>query len=318
MTQYTDEETARQLEALLNVIKEGTETASEVLKQAQAVQEQLSQDTERTQKELQQSLAEARELTSQVVEGKRKFSQFAQQIEENITQILQVRSALQQLHQEVVLAVNDIGGQQGLEKLRNDYQEVRRRVNEIQELMSTTQSALVTQAISQVEQAQKRIQQQEEQVVNQIRTLVSTALTEFGGQAGLERLRQELQQGHQILGEIQGAERQLQSSIAISLTKVQEMLQAHSAIQETVSKLETVRSEVSELARQVKLDREAINTPENQNHNLAIALRREMERQQRELQKLQALVYKQQQIRNWLFVIVFTTASVALTLALAK
>ncbi|MEC4813002.1 MAG: hypothetical protein SAK29_06980 [Scytonema sp. PMC 1069.18] len=311
MTQYTDEEIARQLEELLNVITKGTDSAKDVLQQAQQIKKEVSECIERTQEEVEQRLVEVRELSSQTVENSRTVTERIQEIEENANHILQMRSLLQQLHQEVMLAVSEIGGQQGLEQLRKDSQEVQRRINEIQELISTAQSTLVT-------QAQVQIQLQEKQVLNQLQTLVAEVLTPLGGQAGLETLRQELQQGREVLGEIQHIDQQLHSNIATSLAQVQETVQAHSAMQEMVSQLETVRSEVSDLAKQVRLDREAIKHPENQNSQLAIALRREMEQQQRELQKLRTQINKQHRLQNWLLGIVFTCVLTALTLTLIK
>lgn len=238
---YSDEQIARQLEDLLHIIQQERDSANQVLQQAQTIQEQARTQFQQIDdslpafgQELQRRLARANELASQTANDRNTVSQLAQQTEDKANQILQVQSVIQQLHQELVSVVNEIGGTQSLEQLRQEYQAVRhtlsetlqanqqlrneaeqqlnalqthaaithRRFNEIQELISTTQSALVTQAISQVEEVQRRVQLQEEQVLTQLRTMVAATLTQLGGQAGLERLRQELQEGHQVLGEI--------------------------------------------------------------------------------------------------------------------
>ncbi|MUG94960.1 hypothetical protein F7734_22380 [Scytonema sp. UIC 10036] len=206
-------------------------------------------------------------------------------------------------------------------------QQVQAIQDEISQFVEMTKAEILNSQNQIVEQVLMRVQLQEEEILNQFRTLVANTLTDLGGQAGLEKLRQELQEGHQVLSEIQSLNHQLQSSIGASLSKLQGMLQIHSAVQETVSGLETMRSEISDLALQVQSDRKSIQTMrvevedfsnaiENNNNTLVMELRGEIKQLQREIQKQQTQEKKQQYLRNWLFVIAFSTALIALVLAL--
>lgn len=206
-------------------------------------------------------------------------------------------------------------------------QQVQAIQDEISQFVETKKTEILNSQNQIVEQVQRQVQLQEEEIVNQFRTLVANTLTDLGGQAGLEKLRQELQEGHHVLSEIQIVNHQLHSGIETSLSKLQEMSQIHSAVQETVSGLDAMRSEISDLAIQVRSDRKSIQTMrvevenfsnelENTKNTLVIELRGEIKQLQRELQKQQTQAKSQQSLRNWLFGIAFSTAFIALVLAL--
>jgi chromosome segregation ATPase len=205
-------------------------------------------------------------------------------------------------------------------------QQIQATQDEISQFVEIKKTEIVNSQNQIVEQVQRQVQLQEGEIVNQFRTLVANTLTDLGGQAGLEKLRQELQEGHHVLSEIQIVNHQLHSGIETSLSKLQDMLQIHSAVKQTVSELEATRSEISDLALQIQSDKKSIQTMrvevenfsndiENTKNTLVMELRGEIKQLQRELQKQQIQAKSQQSLRNWLFGIAFSTAFIALVLA---
>jgi methyl-accepting chemotaxis protein len=101
---YTDEEIARQLEELGNTITTGINSAQDVLQQAQQIENTV--------------------LTTQ-----RHVDQKASQIEVTQSEIGEIadkikimRSQIEQMVQQVQFAVDEVGGKQGLQALRQKYQ----------------------------------------------------------------------------------------------------------------------------------------------------------------------------------------------------
>ncbi|MDJ0615550.1 MAG: hypothetical protein QNJ63_02185 [Calothrix sp. MO_192.B10] len=104
MLKYTDEEIARQLEELGNTITTGINSARDVLQQAQQIENSVL-EVQRTVGE-KASQIEARES----------------EIGEMTEKITQMREQIEQMLQQVESAVNEVGGKQGLQALRQQYQ----------------------------------------------------------------------------------------------------------------------------------------------------------------------------------------------------
>lgn len=349
ITKATEIDNQDTLEKLQKEIQDTSDKINKIYKKVKQIDDNFPTLTW----EIQQRLVGARELAFQITSDRRIVAQIAQQIEENANEILQVQSAIHQLHEDVVSFVNEIAGEPRLEQLQQEYETVRYALSEalqrnrqirneteqrldalqkqatviqqrFEELMATAQSALVTQAVSQIEEVRKRVQLREADVLNELRTLVEVTLTDLGGQVGLERLQRELQEGHALLSEIQRINQQLQSGITAAITTLQDTLQANSAVQEGVSTLEVIRSEVSHLALQVKTDKEAVQairveaktTKSGTENALIDELRGEIGYLQTEVQRLQSQTKKQQRFHIWLCGTALITAFLALLLAL--
>ena len=104
MLKYTDEEIARQLEELGNTITTGINSAQDVLQQAQQI--------------------ESRVLAAQQNVGEKASQIEATQLEVGTIadDIRQMRSQIEQMVQQAQLAVDEVGGKQGLQALRQKYQ----------------------------------------------------------------------------------------------------------------------------------------------------------------------------------------------------
>lgn len=104
MLQHTDEEIARQLEELENTITTGINSARHILQKAQKI--------ENTVVAVQQTVGEK---AAQI--------DIAQSEIGGITeQIIQMRSQTEQMLQQVQSIMDEVGGKQGLQELRKQYQ----------------------------------------------------------------------------------------------------------------------------------------------------------------------------------------------------
>ena len=104
MLKYTDEEIARQLEELGNTITTGINSAQDVLQQAQQIESQVLA--------AQQSIGEK---ASQIEATQLEIGTIADDIR-------QMRSQIDKMVQQVQLAVDEVGGKQGLQALWQKYQ----------------------------------------------------------------------------------------------------------------------------------------------------------------------------------------------------
>lgn len=219
-------------------------------------------------------LEQAREVRAEVQTGISRaeavrlvIAELVQQSRLQVEQVQQLSATVEQLHNEVVSAREEIGGQETLEALKQELQDAR-----------TTLGKATTQ--------------------------LQETVNEVGGREGLESLRRELQEGREVLSQLHCCEQQLQSGIGAASGTLQEMLQAYSATQETASRVEQKSSEVSNLAQQVRADREAIQSVSLEVDSLRAA----------HASHINALVQSQHRLRNWLLGVTF---AVALALALA-
>ncbi|MBW4649038.1 MAG: hypothetical protein KME06_10070 [Kastovskya adunca ATA6-11-RM4] len=270
-----------------------------ILPSLQQNQQQVEQQRREFEEQIQEQTVELKQLVSQVESEQRIVSQTKQQILVQTSEVLAVKLEVEKLHSAVLSAVQKLGGKEGLDSLRQEYQTLRnalseaergnqqlriqaeeklrefeqeallaqdrlaltqQRLQEINDKLSMVDSAIVKQAMAQVAAVKERVRSHEQQLLNELRPAVETILTELGGQAGLETLRHELQVGRQVSREIQQLHQQLQSGVAAAARTMQELLEVHSTIQETASRAQESHSAVSHLAQQVRADREAIAT----------------------------------------------------------
>lgn len=230
-------------------------------------------------------LEQAREVRAEVQTGISRaeavrlvIADLVQQSRIQVEQIQQLSATVEQLHNEVVSARAEIGGQETLEALKQELQDARTKLGE-----ATTQ--------------------------------LQETVNEVGGREGLESLRRELQEGREVLSQIHSYEQQLQSRIGVASGTLQEIVQAYSATQETASRVEQKSSEVSNLAQQVRADREAIQSVVHEQRGEIERLNKQLCDSQAELgQRLQNMVQSQHRLRNWLLGVTF---AVALAVALA-
>ncbi len=104
MLKHTDEEIARQLEELENTITIGINSARHVLQQAQQIENKTVE-------------------AQQTVEEKASQIETAQsEIGEIVSEITQMRSQIEQMLQQVQSVADELGGKQGLQALRKQYQ----------------------------------------------------------------------------------------------------------------------------------------------------------------------------------------------------
>ncbi len=271
----TDLEIARQLDFLWGRINQGIKKADGILKQAKQVGTEISR-VEAVQLEITELVAQSRL---------------------QIQEMQQLSASVEQFHNQVVLAIQEIGGQETLAALQKEIYNARNKLKE-----STLQ----------IQQAEKRLHTFETQLQKRL-----AAFEEIISQVKKEKMA--------VANLVEKAEDKVHQVMQVQL----ELQQFH---QNTTYNLEELRSEVANLAQEVRADKEAI---ENLNTDDAIRVNalsvlvhqqsKEIERLNQQLlnsqgdmgQRLQVMIQNQQRLRNWLLAVTFGIAF-ALALAVAS
>lgn len=314
MIEHTDTETARQLEELWKTITRAIDYAQEVLERSRQVKTEVSQHL--TTVEDRTSQAQTTKL--EIAEIARKVEQAQEAVEQLQVMVAEKVQTAEQFCNDVISIVAEIGGQETLEALQQQFQDTRTRLSE-----TTTRLQQVEERLHAFEtQLQERSVALGELVsqVKKDKTAVSQLVQQFEGKAQDVLLMQSKLQDHDnlvsTLQQIQG--------------QIDAQSQAYSATQEQRS------SEISNLAQQVRADREVIQSVRLEAESLHTAnegrvnaletlvheqsrqierLNKQLHESQAELgQRLQTYAQNQQRLRNWVLGVTF---GVALVLALA-
>lgn len=198
------------------------------------VLEALKQEIRSSRSDLAKSQAQLQEIRQSAEKTKVNVCQIAENTEKRFKEITQVKSDVGQLRKDVVSVIEEIGGKEGLERLRQDYQGVRdalinvgnqvnneaqeklqalrdealraeerliltrQQVEQVNESIATVRSALVQQAMSEVEKVLQRVQVQEALVLSQLQSVGDTI-----GQPELLKLKLEnMEQEQKRLGKL--------------------------------------------------------------------------------------------------------------------
>jgi methyl-accepting chemotaxis protein len=123
MKTYSDLEIAKQLEQLLHTIEKGITLANDTVDRG-------------------------RKLEKQILENETKFEEIKSDIFQAADEVKDVAKNIQvaeQIFQDVKLAVNEVGGKQGLENLQHEYKTIRNTLNEAKLEIERLQIKLQTQ-----------------------------------------------------------------------------------------------------------------------------------------------------------------------------
>lgn len=269
----TDLEIARQLDMLWQKIGEGISNANVVLNKAKQIETEISQ-------------AEPVKL---------EIAALIQKSQGQIEQMQKISPKLNKLYQQIVLAIENIGGQEALELLQQEIQDARISLSE---------------ANTNLQQAEGRLQNFEDELQKRSDSLLELASQVTQDKAGVSNL-------------IAQVEAKVNNVLQVQL-QLQEFLQ------NTVSTLEHLHSEVTSIAQQVQADREAIQSLNLNDASRINNLEKLVQQQQEEIkrlnqqlldsqselgQRLQSMVQNQQQMRNWLLGVTFGVV-VALAIAM--
>ena len=269
----------------------------------QQIEERIQEQYRNFEKQLQSREMALQELASLVERDKATVSQALQQTENKTGTILQVRSELENLRGDMVSSLEEI---QHLieERCRVFETQLQSREVALEGLASLVEKDKTT--VSQLVRETESITATGRQVqseLEQLRQDIVSVANELGGKEGLEALRNE----------------QVQASLAT---------------QETASRVEQMREEVSSLAQQVRADREAIQSwsaspAAGNNLNVIDASVRELRDRHDRLrsqvsdtkqdlgQKLQSLEQTAQRLGNGLLGIRCFCVGIAISLAIA-
>lgn len=262
----TDLEIARQLDMLWQKIGEGITKANVILNKAKEIETEISQ-------------AEPVKL---------EIAALIQKSQGQIEQMEKISPKLNKLYQQIVLAIENIGGQEALELLQKEIQDARTGLSE---------------AITQLQQAEDKLQNFESELQERSDSLSELAFQITQDKAGISYL-------------IAQVEAKVNNVLQVQL-QLQEFLQ------NTVSTLEHLHSEVTSIAQQVQADRAAIQSLNLTDANRINNLEKLVQQQQEEIkrlnqqllesqselgQRLQSMVQNQQYLRNWLLGVTFGVA----------
>ena len=123
MKTYSDLEIAKQLEELLHTIEKGITSANDTVDRGQ-------------------------KLEKQILENETKFEEIKSDIFQAADQVKDVATKIQvaeQIFQDVKLAVNQVGGKEGLENLQQEYKTIRNTLSEANLELERLQIKLKTQ-----------------------------------------------------------------------------------------------------------------------------------------------------------------------------
>ena|GEM_PF-2742197 len=268
----TDLEIARQLDMLWHKINEGIIKANTTLNKAKKIETEIS-------------LLEPVKLEMASLIKKGQFQ--AEEMEK-------LSAIAKNLYQQIILFIESIGGEDGVQLLHQEIQDYRTQLSE---------------ATRQLQQAEGKLHMFEADLQTRRNTIVELASQVRQDKAGISYL-------------IAQVEAKVNNVLQVQL-QMQEFLQ------NTVSTLEHLHSEVATIAQQVQADRQAIqsvNLNDKQRINYLEKLgqqqQEEIQRLKQQLvdsqaelgQRLQIMVQNQQRQRNWLLSLSF---GVAFVIALA-
>ncbi|GAC1457791.1 MAG: hypothetical protein NVS2B14_02580 [Chamaesiphon sp.] len=259
-----DAELAQQIESktnqLLEVQSELEQLRQDVVSTLQETQRQIEEQYSSFETQLKEREVALERLASQVENDKTTVTQLSQETEARAGTVLHVQSELEELRTDIVSTLQQVE-ERIKEECRTFETQLQERSAALEELVSQSErdKAIGTQLVQETKGIDTTVREVQSEL-EQLRQDIVKTVNEIGGKEGLETLRREFQEGRELLGEIQMHRQQLQSIGNTALGTVEEQIQAHSAVQETSSRVEHMYSEVSRLAQQVRSDVEVIQT----------------------------------------------------------
>ncbi|MFB2893336.1 hypothetical protein ACE1CI_10525 [Aerosakkonemataceae cyanobacterium BLCC-F50] len=195
----------------------------------------LNQDIQNARRDLVESKTQLQEIRREVEAARENVSGISTKNEAILQEVRQVKLEIGELREDVVSVIKEVGGREGLERLRQDYYNVSDRLRQItdrfnqdaqekcqilqneasrieetqkitkqqlaesQELIAKIQSKLVEQAMSEVETVLQRVQVQEAQVLEQLASLGETIRQQELLKLKLENMEKEQQRQSKLL-----------------------------------------------------------------------------------------------------------------------
>ncbi|XWK87922.1 MAG: hypothetical protein U7127_27680 [Phormidium sp.] len=195
----------------------------------------LNQDIQNARRDLVESKTQLQEIRREVEAARRNVSGISTKNEAILQEVRQVKLEIGELREDVVSVIKEVGGREGLERLRQDYYNVSDRLRQItdrfnqdaqekcqilrneasraeekqkitkqqlaesQELIAKIQSKLVEQAMSEVEKVLQGVQVQEAQVLEQLASLGETIRQQELLKLKLENMEKEQQRQSKLL-----------------------------------------------------------------------------------------------------------------------
>lgn len=195
----------------------------------------LNQDIQNARRDLVESKTQLQEIRREVEAARGNVSGITTKNEAILQEVRQVKLEIGQLQEDVVSVIKEVGGRDGLERLRQEYYNVSDRLSQItdnfnqdaqkkfqilqneasraeekqkltkqqleesQELIAKIKSKLVEQAMSEVEKVLQRVQVQEAQVLEQLASLGDTIRQQDILKLKLENMEKEQQRQSKLL-----------------------------------------------------------------------------------------------------------------------
>lgn len=195
----------------------------------------LNQDIQNARRDLVESKTQLQEIRREVEAARGNVSGISTKNEAILQEVRQVKLEIGELREDVVSVIKEVGGREGLERLRQEYYNVSDRLRQItdrfnqnaqekfqilqneasraeekqkitkqqlaesQELIAKIQSKLVEQAMSEVEEVLQGVQVQEAQVLEQLASLGETIRQQELLKLKLENMEKEQQRQSKLL-----------------------------------------------------------------------------------------------------------------------
>lgn len=195
----------------------------------------LNQDIQNARRDLVESKTQLQEIRREVEAARGNVSGITIKNEAILQEVRQVKLEIGELREDVVSVIKEVGGREGLERLRQEYYNVSDRLSQItdrfnqnaqekfqilqneasrieetqkitkqqlaesQELIAKIQSKLVEQAMSEVEKVVQGVQVQEAQVLDQLASLGETIRQQELLKLKLENMEKEQQRQSKLL-----------------------------------------------------------------------------------------------------------------------
>lgn len=195
----------------------------------------LNQDIQNARRDLVESKTQLQEIKREVEAARGNVSGITTKNEAILQEVRQVKLEIGELREDVVSVIKEVGGREGLERLRQEYYNVSDRLGQItdnfnqdaqekfqilqieasraeekqkitkqqlaesQELIAKFKSKLVEQAMSEVEKVLQRVQVQEAQVLEQLESLGETIRQQELLKLKLENMEKEQQRQRKLL-----------------------------------------------------------------------------------------------------------------------
>ena len=195
----------------------------------------LNQDIQNARRDLVESKTQLQEIRQELIAARGNVSEITTKNEAILQEVTQVKLEIGELREDVVSVIKEIGGGEGLKRLREEYYQVSDRLRQIsdnfnqdaqenlqilqneasrieerekltkqqleesQELIAKFQSKLVEQAMSEVETVLQKVQVQEAQVLHQLQSLGDTIRQQDLLKLKLENMEKEQQRQSKLL-----------------------------------------------------------------------------------------------------------------------